>query len=239
MEDRTRIGNEGFPSTAWTMVVQARRDDAGAQVAMERLCLSYWAPLYAFARRSGWSREDAEDATQAFFAKMVEGAYLDRARREKGRLRSFLLTCFKRYLGDERDKARAQKRGGGKEVLSFDAGALEEVLAGDERDSSPELAFDRRWAHAVLESTLGELEAEYRSKEKGELFAELSPFLMGAGEGYRDAASRLGMQENAVGVAVYRLRKRFAEGMRRQVLATVETEDEVEAELRHLMAALG
>lgn len=219
------------------MVVQTRSDDRDAQLAMEKLCAIYWPPLYAFARRSGCSRHDAEDATQAFFAKMIGGAFLDRARQEKGRLRSFLLTSFKRFLNDERDKAQAQKRGGGKEILSFDAAALEEVLEGE--TGSPELAFDRSWAHAVLEATLGELEEEYRAKGKEALFNELRPFLTDDGDGYRVVAERLGMRENAVGVAVFRLRKRFGELMRWQVMATVADEDEVEGELRHLMESLG
>lgn len=239
MEDRTRIGNAGFPSTAWTIVVQAQGADAGAQRALEQLCRSYWSPLYAFARRSGWSREDAEDATQAFFTRIVEGSYLEHARREKGRLRSFLLTCFKRYLGDQREKARAIRRGGDREILSFDAAALEEVLAGEGFDGSPERAFDRRWAHAVLDAALDELEREYRDRGKADLFQEISPFLTGGDEGYRGPAERLGMQENAVGVAVYRLRKKFAETMRRLVLATVDDPGEVESELRHLMSSLG
>lgn len=219
--------------------MQAQGEDELAQAALEQLCRSYWAPLYAFARRSGWAREDAEDVTQAFFTRIVEGTYLENARREKGRLRSFLLTCFKRYLGDQRAKARAHKRGGDREILSFDAAALEEVLAGEGLEGSPERAFDRRWAHAVLDAALGELEREYEEKGKADLFRELSPFLTGNDEGYRGPAERLGMQENAVGVAVYRLRKKFAETMRRLVLATVDDPGEVEAELRHLMGSLG
>lgn len=241
IDDRTGYGSSGFPSTAWTIVVEARGEDEAAQLAMEKLCALYWAPLYAFARRSGCSREDAEDATQGFFAKMIEGDYLERARREKGRLRSFLLTCFRRFLGDEREKARSQKRGGGHEAVSIDAAALEEVLAGEEGSFSPERAFDRRWAHAVLEGALRELEEDYATKGKADLFSELKVFLIPDGEvaGHQEVAERLGMRENAVGVAVYRLRKRFGELMKRQVMATVENEGEVEAELRHLMAALG
>lgn len=223
------------------MVVQAGGDDEGAKDALERICELYWAPLYAFARRSGCSREDAQDATQVFFSRMIEGEYLERARREKGRLRSFLLTCFKRYLGDERDKARAQKRGGGKVIVSFDAAALDEVISSEDSDASPETAFDRRWAHALLDGALGELEEEYRRRGKESVFAELKVFLSPAGEesGYREVASRLEMRENAVGVAVFRLRKRFGELMKRQVLATVDDESEVEGELRYLMGALG
>lgn len=238
--DVTRMQSGEFPSTAWTLIVQAGGSDDQAQLAMEKLCQLYWLPLYAFARRAGKSREDAEDSTQGFFSRMIDGSYLERARKDKGRLRTFLLTCFKRYLRDEWKKATADKRGGGQELFSIDVEQAEERLA-DEREETPEKLYERRWALAVLDGVIAELEEEYRGKGKGELFEALQPFLMPGAmeEGYESVARTLGMKENAVGVAVFRLRKRFGEVMKWQVMATVEDEGEVEEELRYLMSALG
>lgn len=218
------------------MVVQTQGDDEGAHLAMEKLCANYWPPLYAFARRSGSSKEDAEDATQAFFTRMIGGAYLNKARKEKGKLRSFLLTCFKHYLSDERDKSKAQKRGGNSEILSFDAAALEEVIQADE--CSPERAYDRGWANAVLDAAMEDLRDDYAKRGKDAQFEALKGFLTDDGGGYREVAEKLEMRENAIGVAVFRMRKRFGELMKQQVLATVVDEQEVVSELRHLMEAL-
>ncbi|GHC66556.1 RNA polymerase sigma factor [Roseibacillus persicicus] len=239
-EDGTRIESGEFPSTAWTLIVQAGGSDDRAQMAMEKLCQLYWFPLYAFARRIGNSREDAEDSTQGFFTKMIDGAYLEKAREEKGRMRTFLLTCFKRYLRDEWKKATADKRGGGQEILSIDVEQAEERLA-DENEDSPEKLYERRWALAVLDGVVQALGDEYEVRGKSRLFQELRPFLMPGEEqhGYQGVAERLGMKENAVGVAVYRLRKRFGELMQRHVMATVEDESEVQNELRYLIGALG
>lgn len=222
------------------MVIQATGGDEQSQVALERLCVIYWSPLYAFARRTGWSREDAEDATQDFFRRLCAGEYLDGARKEKGRLRSFLLICFKRFLGDKRAKGRALKRGGGREILSFDVEGVESLLDTEAGEDSPERIYEKRWAHALMAGVMEELETEYGKKGKEVLFVELKEFLMpGVAEsGQREAAARLGMQENAVGVAVYRLRRRFGELMKRQVLATVEDESQVAEELRYLMGVL-
>ncbi|MDP0490208.1 MAG: sigma-70 family RNA polymerase sigma factor [Verrucomicrobiota bacterium JB023] len=236
--ERTGMGNADFPSTAWTMIVQAGGEGEESLKSLETICQLYWQPLYAFARRSGCSREDAMDRTQGFFAKLIEGRYLDRAKREKGKLRSFLLTCFKRYIRDEWRREQAAKRGGNDKLIPLDAESLEDTLSLD--GNSPERLFERRWALAVLEAAMQRLQAEYVEKGKEEIYRELASFLTpdAAGESYQTVAEKLGITENAVGVAIYRLRKRFAELMRRQVIATLDSEEEVEGELRYLMDVL-
>lgn len=228
-------------TTHWSMVLAAGRSDTPrAQAALETLCQSYWPPLYAYARRRGHSPEDAQDLTQEFFARLLERGSVAGARPEKGRFRSFLLASMNHFLADAWDKARAQKRGGGK-VISLDLATAETQLGQSPADQlTPEQAFEHRWAITLLELVYQRLEQEYQQDKKGELFAALRTALTGERSAvpYAALAAPLGMSEGAVKVAVHRLRQRYRELLRATIAETVAGPEEVEDELRHLFAVL-
>jgi len=230
-----------FPVTRWSVVITASGDDAAARTALAELCEAYWYPLYSFVRRSGKSPQDAEDLTQAFFARLVEKETLGFVQKERGKLRSFLLQALKNFLSDEWDKANALKRGGGTQTISIDAAVAEERYAMELPDeSSPDRLYQRRWAVTLLKQVLEALQESYHATGKEHLFEELHQYLASnAGEeSYRGPADRLGMSENAVRVAVFRMRQRYAAELRRQIAETVETEDEVTAEIDFLFQAV-
>jgi len=231
-----------FPETRWSMVMAAR--DAGdhgrAAAALETLCQAYWYPLYAWARRSGKSAEDAEDLTQGFFLHLLESGGFAGADAAKGRLRSFLLGAMKHYMADEWDRSQAVKRGGRARTVSMDSLAAEERYRLEPADlRAPDVLYQRRWALTVLDRFTAALRDEYTAAGKAAVFAVLSPWLTAApAGGYAAAGERLGIPEGAARVAVHRLRKRYAELMRREIARTVEKEDDIEDELRTLLAAL-
>jgi len=228
-----------FPMTRWSVVLAAQGGQCSG--ALAELCEAYWVPLYGFVRRRGYSPEDAEDLTQAFFGRLIEKDVLAKASAERGKLRSFLLGSMKNFLSDEWDKANAQKRGGGKEIISIDAELAEERFASEPPDEeSPDRLFERRWALTLLERVMTGLRGQYEKKGQESVFEELHQFLAPgeAGESYRGAAETLGMTENAVRVAVFRMRQRYAEELREQIAATVETEDEIAAEIDFLFQAV-
>lgn len=222
------------------MVVAAREaGDQHAARALDELCQSYWFPLYVYARRRGCSPEDAEDLTQGYFVALIERGYLAQVDRERGRLRSFLLTTFKHFISDERERVATLKRGHGKRIVSIDAASAEERYALEPADeSSPDRLFDQRWALTLLDNVLTALRADYVRAGQERLFDGLKRFLAwnSAGEAYREAASELGMKENALRVAVFRMRRRYGELIREQVADTVTTEAEVPAELELLLS---
>jgi len=235
------VGRQDFPTTRWTLVVAAgdpaRQESRAALVS---LCETYWFPLYAYVRRCGHSVDEAQDLTQEFFLRVLEGRYLDRADREKGRFRSFLLTSLKFFLADESDRSRAQKRGGGA-LLPF------EVSSGEERyrlepvsEETPETIFERRWAHSVLDSVVARLREEFVQHGRLDHFNKLKVFLLGQAEvPYAALAPDLETSEGALKVAIHRLRKRYRDLIRLEIAETVADPSEVEAELRFLAAALG
>jgi DNA-directed RNA polymerase specialized sigma24 family protein len=234
-----------FPETRWSMVSAAQRRGEVATRALGELCARYWYPLYAFARRQGLSREDAEDGTQAFFARLVEKGTLDAADRERGKLRTFFLAAFKHFLADQHDHATRWKRGGRHEVLSFEALSAEERYAAEPSSSeTPERLYHRGWALALLAEALTALEAERTAAGRGSELAVLRPFLDASGQSgaaaYETAAEQLGWSVNATRVAVHRLRARYREQVKATVAATLEREDPalVEEEMRALLAAL-
>jgi RNA polymerase sigma-70 factor (ECF subfamily) len=206
------------------------------------LCSIYWYPLYAFCRRQGRQPHDAEDLTQEFFARLLEKNGLASVRPEHGRFRSFLLASLKNFLVNEWERARAQRRGGGRQVLSLDGADAETRYALEPADGlTPETIFERRWAWAVLERTMSALRREYTSENKAELFEQLEGFLPG-GRGTvsrADLAVKRGVSVGAIDVAVHRLRQRFGALLREQVLETVSSEEEVKEEIRHLISVLG
>ncbi len=231
-----------FVTTHWSVVLTAAHSDTTqARDALAKLCQTYWHPLYTYVRRRGYSPEDGEDLTQSFFAALLERKAVSTVNPDKGRFRSFLLASLNHFLSDEWDKARAQKRGGGK-VVSFDTETAELWLDQvPSQNLTPEKAFELRWAITLLEQVYRKLEEEHRQQRKAEWFAVLRNTLAGPGNSapYAELGQRLGLNEGAVKVAVHRLRQRFREAVRAEIAQTVDTPAEVDEELRCLMAALG
>ncbi len=246
MDSRTTAAVEGsgarFVTTHWLVVLVAGRTDSSrAQNALARLCQTYWYPLYAYVRRRGHSPHDAQDLTQEFFARLLERHTLAVADPNRGRFRSFLLSMMDHFLSHEWEKAHAQKRGGGCQMLSLDLARAEERYELEPADNStPDKLFDKRWATALLEEVLNQLEAEYQRVGKAELFATLKQTLTGTGESqpYAVLAAHLGMNEIAIKVAVHRLRKRYRELLRAEIANIVADPAQAEDELRHLFTAL-
>jgi RNA polymerase sigma factor (sigma-70 family) len=230
-----------FTATHWSIVLEAQSESPAAQKALEILCRTYWRPLYGFVRRQGLGREEAQDIIQEFFARLLEHKNLNTVRREKGRLRSYLLVSIKRFLAGERHRASGVKR--------YETGPyipLDELHDSDLADFelaetwSAERLYERRWALAVLEQALTRLEAEYRAAGTGPLFDELKEFLVGE-EGrplQAEIATELGMTENAVKQAFHRFRQRYRILLREEVAHTVLAPGDVEDELRHLISVL-
>jgi len=213
------------------------RDATGA---LETLCRTYWPTLYGYARRRGLAPLDAEDATQAFFARMLEKDYLQAVQRERGRFRAFLQTAFKRFLSKERDHAGAMKRGGGATHLSLDFSAAEMVCGADAPQLAADEVFERRWALTVLDVVMRALREEFRAAGKEADFDVLKRTLLASKDGsdYAAIAAALNMSDGAVRVAAHRLRKRFRELFRSEVAQTVASGEDVDLELRHLVTVL-
>lgn len=231
----------GFVTTRWSLVLAAQGNSPAAEAALEALCRGYWRPLYGFVRRSGFSREEAEDLTQAFFARLLERRDLDAVRKEKGRLRSYLLVALKHFLANERERVRAIKRGEGRRLLSLDE--MKEAEGGGFEPAdpfTPEQIYERSWAHTVLETALARLQQEYSGAENGALFDFLKVLL--ADEPGRpsqaEIATKLTMTENALKQAFHRFRQRYRQLLREEIAHTVGTLSDIEDEMRHLIAAL-
>jgi RNA polymerase sigma factor (sigma-70 family) len=231
-----------FVTTHWTVVLAAGRvGSPQADVALEELCRTYWYPLYAYVRRHGRSREDAEDLTQGFFARLLEKNYLEGISSEGGRFRSFLLVALKRFLANEWDRANSQKRGGGVSPLSLDwQDAENRYQITPANHLSPDKLFDRAWATVVLERVITRLRDEHYGEGKGDSYERLKPFLMtGKGEvPYAKAAADLKMSEGAVRVSVHRIRKRYRELLREEITQTLANPGQAEEEMLALFSAL-
>jgi RNA polymerase sigma factor (sigma-70 family) len=234
-------GVMAFTTTHWSVVLEAQGESPAAQRALEILCRTYWRPLYGFARRQGLAREEAQDLIQDFFARLLEHRNLDMVRREKGRLRSYLLVSLKRFLASEQHRASGVKR--------YETGPhipLEELLESEAADFelaetwSADRLYERHWALAVLEQVLGRLESEYRAAGKGALFDRLKEFLVGEkGRPLQvEIGAELGMTENAVKQAFHRFRQRYRLLLREEIAHTVAQAGDVEGELRHLVSVL-
>jgi RNA polymerase sigma-70 factor (ECF subfamily) len=236
----TLPGSSQFPTTRWTLVVAAgdphRKE---ARSALVYLCENYWYPLYAYLRRRGYSADEAQDLTQEFFVRVLEGRYLDRADPEKGRFRSFILTSLKFFVADEEDRQRARKRGGGTVVpLEFSSGE-ERYQREPAHDETPERIFERRWALAVLDRVVEKLRNEFVHHGHLEHFERLKVFLLGQSDApYAALAREMNTSEGALKVAIHRLRKRYRELFRQEIADTVADPVEVESELRFLAAVL-
>ncbi len=230
-----------FQPTRWTLVIHSRGEGKQAEEALGELCESYWFPLYAFARRSGWSAADAEDLVQGFFIRLIEKQLFDSADREKGKLRTFLLTAFRRYAKDEAVKRNAEKRGGGVERISFDASEAESWYSGESIEGeSPEELFDRQWAVTLIEKTLERLEEYSRARDKEREFALMKPYLLDetTGEDFSRIAAQLDISANAAKIQIHRLRSRFRETLRAEIRETQLDGTDEHEELRYLLAQL-
>ena len=232
----------GFQTTHWTVVLAARADDtAAAREALESLCSTYWYPLYAFIRCRGSSPHEAEDLTQEFLFRLLQHHALETVRPSAGKFRSFLLASLKNFLANERERAHAQRRGGGQPLLPLETSDAETKYSLQPADhQTPELMFDRRWAFAVLQRTITELRREYSAAGKDDLFEALEGFLpCGRGKVSRaELAARRGVGAGAIDVAVHRLKQRFGILLREQIARTVSSEAEVEDEIRYLISVI-
>jgi RNA polymerase sigma factor (sigma-70 family) len=237
------LGQSDFRTTHWSLVLAAGRPgEPKAVEALAKLCQCYWYPLYAYVRRRGYRIEDAQDLTQDFFARLLEKNSLEVASRERGRFRTFLLAGLANFLNNHWDRTRAAKRGGGYELVSWDAQTAEERYQQEpSHDETPEKIFERRWALTVLESALHTLREEYRAAGKGPLFEALHFYLSGdrSAEGYAGVAATLGLSEGAIKVAVHRLRQRFGDSLRLTIGQTLGRVEDIEEERAHLLSMLG
>ena len=230
-----------FLTTRWSLVSRAGSRSGEARDALESLCSSYWYPLYAFARRRGLDHHAAQDAVQGFFARLIEKEDLQTADRSRGRFRSFLLASLSNFLANVRDRERAEKRGGARARLSIDEAAAERRFASELAvPGTPERQFEREWAREILARSLAALEAEWDRAGRRELFGRLKPYLTAEASAADQAAiaAELSKTENAVRIALHRLRKRFGELLRIEVADTVLDGGDVETELCELLEAL-
>ena len=232
-----------FATTHWSAVLSAGNIQAArASQALEKLCRTYWPPLYSYVRHQGFGPEDAQDLTQAFFAKLLERNFWARADPQKGRFRSFLLTALRHFVADERDRARTAKRGGGVSFISFDERTGEEhFLEGLQQHLTSEQQFDRQWASTVLEQARAKLRQECVASGKSELYDCVNllsdePEKSGT---YADIGRRLGMSVSAIKSAVCRLRARYGALVREEVAHTVLSPAEVDAEIEYLLSVIG
>ncbi len=232
-----------FATTHWSTVLRAGDSACPAsQAALEKLCGQYWYPLYAFVRRHNFSPEDAEDLTQEFFAVLLEKGYLERADRDRGRFRTFLLTSMQNFLRNAHDRGATWKRGGRQQFISWDAAVLENRYQAERQaDLSPQEMFEKRWAATLLEHVLERLRNEFEADGRGPLFKRLKDQLWGdaAAPSYAESAAALGMNATAMRVAAHRLRRHFRETLRGAIAETVDDPGEIDDEIRHLLAVLG
>lgn len=237
MEPKPQEGN--FPPTQWSVVLAAGGgENPPAARALDSLCRTYWVPLYAFVRRSGYASADAEDLTQQFFARLLAGEGLRTADPSRGRFRTFLLTSLQRFLVSEWRRGQALKRGEN-QLIRVDPARAEELIGVANPGRSPETEYDRQWADQVLRQALARLSEEYVADGKARLYEQLRGQVWGVAEASGgDLASELGLTEGALRVAVHRLRRRFRELLRAEVAATVVREGDVDDELRYLAGLL-
>jgi len=236
-----RNGGVAFTTTHWSVVLEAQGESPAAQEALEKLCRTYWRPIYGFIRRQGTGIEDAEDLTQGFFALLFERKDLNTVRKEKGRLRSFLLTSVKHFLADESRHAMAVKRGKGQRLIPLDDIRERECIDVERSDRlTADQIYDRRWAFTVLEQVIARLQDEYRSAGNVQFFDQMKKMLVDEADRPSQAqvASEFGMTENAVKQAFYRFRQRYHTLLLEEIAHTVAMPSDIEDELRHLVAVL-
>ena len=240
-DSTAQSGGAAFTTTHWSVVLEAQGESPAAHEALEKLCCTYWRPIFAFLRRQGLHPAEAEDITQGFFAQLLERRSFDAVRREKGRLRSYLLGALKYFLTDEQRRAMAIKRGKGQRLIPLD-----ELRADDRIEIEPadpvtaEMIYERRWALTVLDRVLSRLKHEYNAAGNTALFDSLKQLLPDepGSPSQAEIATGLGITENAVRQAFYRFRQRYQSILQEEIAHTVATPGDVEDELRHLIAVL-
>ncbi|MHC1766699.1 MAG: RNA polymerase sigma factor [Verrucomicrobiia bacterium] len=228
-----------FVTTHWSVVLDAADvDSPHRRESLERLCSTYWYPLYAFIRRRGHTPEDAQDLTQAFFARLLQKDYLSDVKQERGRFRSFLLAALRHFLANEWDRTRAAKRGGGQLLIPIDEAAAENRFALDlSHDLTAERIYERSWAATVIDQVRSRLRQEYLANGQSERFAVLEQLLPGAAGAVRqaDAAEQLGMSLSALKSEVHRLKRRHGELLRAEIAHTVVRSEDIDEEIRYLI----
>jgi RNA polymerase sigma factor (sigma-70 family) len=234
-------GPAAFATTRWSVVLEAQGESPAAQEALEKLCRIYWRPIYSFVRRQGAGTEEAEDLTQGFFALLLERRDLRSVRKEKGRLRSYLLTALKHFLTDDRRRAVAIKRGKGEQLIPLEELRAEERSAMEPADPlTAERIYERRWASTLLDRVLNRLEEKYRARGNAALFDSFNQ-LLGDEPGmpsHANIAAQLGMTENAVAQAFHRFRQSYQSLLREEIAHTVATPGDIENELRYLIGVI-
>lgn len=242
MSEPTAPGPREFATTHWSLVVAATSDEASrirAGMALEELCRAYWYPLYTFVRHRGHSADEAQDLTQAFFARVIETRGLASADPGRGRFRSYLLGAMKHFLANEWNRNQAKKRGGDVRIVELDALEPEARYALEpSQPANPDASFDREWAQESVARAMEGLRGEWEGSGKGEVFEALRGGLTGEEPERSETAERLGMTKGAVKVAVHRLRLRYRELLRAEIAKTVSDPADVDDEMRHLVAAL-
>jgi len=237
----TQMGAVAFTTTHWSIVLAAQGASPAVAEALEKLCRTYWRPIYGFVRREGVRPEEAKDLTQGFFALLLERRDINAVRKEKGRLRSYLLTSLKHFLTNERNRAMAIKRGQGQQLIPLEDLRERERVGFEPADVlAADKIYERRWALTVLDQVLARLGDEYRATGNMRLFDRLQKSLMDEPDrpSQADTAHELGMTENAVKQALHRLRVRYRELLREEIAHTVMVPGDIEDELRHLIAVL-
>jgi RNA polymerase sigma factor (sigma-70 family) len=244
---RTSIGETvghgpvAFTTTHWSIVLEAQGESPAAQAALEKLCRTYWRPIYGFVRRQGAGAEDAEDLTQGFFALLLERKDLNTVRKEKGRLRFYLLTSLKHFLADESRHAMAVKRGKGRRLIPLDEICERESIDVERSDRlTADQIYERRWAFTLLEQVMARLQEEYRSAGNVRFFDQMKKMLMDEADRPSQAqvAVEFDMTENAVKQAFYRFRQRYQTLLREEIAHTVAVPSDIEDELRHLISVV-
>jgi len=234
-------GPAAFATTHWSVVLEAQSETPAAQAALEKLCRVYWRPIYGFVRRQGARPEEAQDLTQGFFALLLERRDLRSVRKEKGRLRSYLLTALKHFLADEHRRAMAIKRGKGQGLIPLEELRTEERSGAEPADPlTAERVYERRWASTLLDRVLSRLEDQYRTRGNAALFDSFNQ-LLGDEPGapsHGEIAAQLGMTENAVSQAFHRFRQSYQSLLREEIAHTVATPADIESELRYLIAVI-
>ncbi len=231
-----------FATTHWSVVLAAGQGKSPqASEALEKLCRWYWYPLYAYVRRRGYRPQDAQDLTQSFFTALLAGSYVARADRERGRFRTFLLCAFDNFLHNEHDRATALKRGGGREIVSWETHSAEGLYAREPSGGlSPEQIYEKRWAATLLERVLTRLREEPALATRIGLFDQLKPHLWGEDTAtpYAHLASRFDMTAAAIKATVHRLRRRYRELLREEIAQTVSDAAEIDNEIRCLLRVI-
>jgi DNA-directed RNA polymerase specialized sigma24 family protein len=235
--------NEGvaFTTTHWSAVLEAQGQSPAAQQALEKLCRTYWRPVYGFIRRQGTKPQEAEDLTQGFFSLLLERRDFDAVRKEKGRLRSYLLTSLKHFLASEQRRAMTVKRGKGQRLIPLEELRVNERVEMEPADPlSADRLYERRWALTLMEQVLRRLKDEYYTAGNAALFDSLKQLLPDepGAQSRADIASELGMTDNALRQAFHRFRQRYQLLLREEISQTVAVATDVEDELRHLISVL-